>query len=434
MATIGQQLLSPEVGWRRYDDTDSRILYYGGNWIIRNNDSNLYNNNSHTTLIVGNEVKFKFKSTKLRILATRDSSTHVGGSADVYIDEVKVGSYTNTRSTLQKCTLFFEIFNLNNEEHSVRIVITETFYEYGFLWDCIDIDADGYLLHPILNQVSSANEAQIGDCIPIHYTSLTSGQVGSISEVGTCIADEIPVTGTPTPNGLAYLIMIGYDYLGRKMFIPDRNLQTGISWDAINNAGLITGKVIDTDNKEVEIRLLTGGISSSDIENEWDEIIVNSDLDGTITAGDNNIWHWNGIYSWTSTTNAIGATYKTIRGNTLVSNSSYLATSSTAGFRPVILVESGESNKFLIKQGDNYYSLKSEFYTDNQFFPLTLTDGESPNDNDFKNNGFDDINDLVKVITSDSVVTIESNSEILDEGNLFRFNIPDDFKDIKKLE
>lgn len=32
MATIGQQLLQPESGWKRYDDRDPRLIYVGANW------------------------------------------------------------------------------------------------------------------------------------------------------------------------------------------------------------------------------------------------------------------------------------------------------------------------------------------------------------------------------------------------------------------
>ncbi|KPU43036.1 hypothetical protein OXPF_34680 [Oxobacter pfennigii] len=38
-ATIGQQLTSPEAGWRRYDDTDSRIQYIGTGWTLGSNSN-----------------------------------------------------------------------------------------------------------------------------------------------------------------------------------------------------------------------------------------------------------------------------------------------------------------------------------------------------------------------------------------------------------
>ncbi|MFC0903900.1 cell adhesion protein [Clostridium sp. MT-14] len=55
--------------------------------------------------------------------------------------------------------------------------------------------------------------------------------------------------------------------------------------------------------------------------------------------------------------------------------------------------------KYLIKQQDKYYSIKPEFYQDGQFTPLTLSDGDKPNDDDYNNQGFDDINTLCTDMT-----------------------------------
>lgn len=96
-----------------------------------------------------------------------------------------------------------------------------------------------------------------------------------------------------------------------------------------------------TTNYNLTTRLLTGGSSSTDNNTEWDKIIVNYTLNGTITAGDNNIWNWSGVSSWTSTTPS--SSNKSIRGNTLVSTFASAGTAtlsaSSTGFRPVLLVE-----------------------------------------------------------------------------------------------
>jgi WD40 repeat protein len=88
--------------------------------------------------------------------------------------------------------------------------------------------------------------------------------------------------------------------------------------------------------------------------NEWDKYIVNSDLDGKIVKGDDNVWHWNnGITTCckeTSINNAIfsnGTSANTTRiirgkcsGYSTYINSSLIITTSTvstlAGFRPVL--------------------------------------------------------------------------------------------------
>mgnify|MGYP002347533338 CR=1 FL=1 len=56
-------------------------------------------------------------------------------------------------------------------------------------------------------------------------------------------------------------------------------------------------------------------------------------------------------------------------------------------------------NKFLIKQGTSYYSIKPEFYNNGQFTPLILSGGDKPNDDDYNNQGFDDINTLCTDMT-----------------------------------
>ena len=420
---------------------------------------------------------------------------------------------------------------------------------------------------------TSLSQMNRGDYISCRYTA-TSGQVGTFSELGTCIAPEIPVAGTATPNGLFYFIMAGYDSQGGKKLVSDRNLQTNISWDAINNAGMCSGlnlnynllplkaawkmnevngsivydltnqynltctgtTIVDTDNggkgryfdgasrimsstlmpiplgKKVirtrfkkssiptvaerlfdqrasgaavyllftpgtgclaysietlsgtvlnisspnnvcdnsyhdvvivvdtnkidmyidkikvstldttsisepnfvsgtscyftigddssgsryltnttidyleifndiipvdtnifgmlsSIRPMTGGTSTTDKDNEWDKIIAESSLGGTITPGDDNVWHWQNLWSWTSTTNYSGPTVRVVRGNSAVTTSSQTdSTLGKAGFRPVMLVEDTSApvvtvTKFMIQQGTNIFDINPANYS-----------------------------------------------------------------------
>jgi hypothetical protein len=93
----------------------------------------------------------------------------------------------------------------------------------------------------------------------------------------------------------------------------------------------------------ITLRLPTGGLYVSDKDNEWDKYIVNSTLNGTIVAGDNAVWNWNGRWSWTSTTHQEGASYRTLRGYSTVSGHSRTASNATSaavsGFRPVLVIE-----------------------------------------------------------------------------------------------
>ncbi|WP_160110526.1 discoidin domain-containing protein [Clostridium cochlearium] len=58
----------------------------------------------------------------------------------------------------------------------------------------------------------------------------------------------------------------------------------------------------------------------------------------------------------------------------------------------------GTNYKFLIKQTDGYYSIKSEYYSDGKFQSLYLEGGEQPNENDYEKFGFMKINDILKPI------------------------------------
>lgn len=221
-----------------------------------------------------------------------------------------------------------------------------------------------------------------GDYVWCKYTA-ASGVVGVFSDIATKIDVEvssqlIPVASTATPNGYFKFILVGYDRLGRKKFVADRNVQHTISWDSLNTAGIASGGVpASIDGKTFStIRLLSGGISSFDRDNEWDKIVAESTLGGTITAGDNAVWNWSGIGSSNSTRSSSVNTQVVARGNTTVINRGSIDTTyTTVGFRPVLLVadyplyflfltENGEAYKYeeaqLVQVADDWDSLSAE--------------------------------------------------------------------------
>ena len=92
-----------------------------------------------------------------------------------------------------------------------------------------------------------------------------------------------------------------------------------------------------------EIRLLTGGISETDKDNEWDKILGESTLDGNITAGDEAIWNGDkGVRSWTRSVDA-ASNARVARGSTGIDyyagGNSETTIQSYFGFRPVLLIE-----------------------------------------------------------------------------------------------
>jgi hypothetical protein len=214
---------------------------------------------------------------------------------------------------------------------------------------------------------TTLSNLRVGDYIWVKYTALTSGQFGTFSDIATkndtdVGSNVIPVASSATPNGYAKAICVGYDSKNRAKLIFDRNIQHSISWDVINSSGAVYGLPLYSDKFfKITIRLMTGSVSSSDIDSEWDKIIVSSNLNNTISAGDNNVWNWSGIASWTSTTGTTSAN-KVIRGNATASTTNAptgvvtTTVNTTTGFRPVLLVES--IPKYLLNNNGTLISFK----------------------------------------------------------------------------
>lgn len=176
---------------------------------------------------------------------------------------------------------------------------------------------------------------------------------------------------------------------------------TGISGSVTAIAEIILMTLEDDPSKNFTVRLPTGGASSADKNNEWDKIIVKSTLNGSIVPGDDNVWHWKGIYSWCSTTLSSAIAYRIVHGNSAVntySNSVSSFSSATTGFRPVLLVQNLTSYRYLLQDGDSLLALKHSSYGTTIPTALQsikkLTAGEKPSDDDFTNYGADDISVL----------------------------------------
>lgn len=516
MATIGQQLLQPEAGWKRYDDIDSRINYtnftvsaYAGN----------YNGAYRLASTAGATIKFKFHGTKLRVVSPTGFSGF-SPNISISVDGV-VDMFSEVTASELFQTLVYEKLNMDPGVHEVIITTNDTKY-VGF--DAIDIDSTGNLIHLYLPEKTTIASMTIGDIISCEYVA-TSGTIGSFNNLGNATKAGIPLASSSTPDGSFYFIMTGYDYLGRKKLVADRNIQHSISWDTLNANGLITenqllisgdnlaaGKtlfgdahanyplsnaidnnistqwlmnhaqgtqestttrqrsitidlVIPTQIKEFVIQsgygltsfdvevsddninftkihsdsmainsnkrfklpkytaaryfsisnikstyagaslglselqlfsgeyysigIPTGGTSATDKDNDWDKIIVESTLNNTITAGDNNIWNWNGtIGSWTTSTGSTNSTrvrrgYNTGVG-TFTNNIASSSATANTGFRPMLLVPDNIVIKSLIKDSlGRYIGLDGS---------VLYNAGTTPSDEIFQTYGVIDLN------------------------------------------
>ena len=148
MVTVGQQLLAPETGWQRIDGADTKIIYGGaGSWLTASHASryggNIKYSSVNTISEISHFITFKFKSTKLRILD--ELAGNRPNQTKIIIDSVEyVYSSYNIASEAYPifCGLAFEISNLEDREHIVKIYSENV----GYLSvDAIDIDDTGYI-------------------------------------------------------------------------------------------------------------------------------------------------------------------------------------------------------------------------------------------------------------------------------------------------
>lgn len=188
-------------------------------------------------------------------------------------------------------------------------------------------------------------DMQIGDYIACNYTA-SNGAVGTFSNFGGTEGTEIPVTGSATPNGTFYFIMVAKSNNGG-LLVADRVIQHSISWNTLNAAKVIQGRPQTFDGKEGIIRSLTGGVAYADANgnkstsyqgyggwpknNEWDKYVVNFPKE-LIQSGKtlDDVFHWNGVGTWCQET-AINGLLHTEDGSAVASGTERIFRGVAAG-------------------------------------------------------------------------------------------------------
>lgn len=391
MATIGQQLTVPDAGWKRYDDKLPSIVYTGI-W-TNSTTTGSYNGDRTASNDPLAKAEFMFKGTKLRLIGLQ--STSYSDSVSIEIDEkTYTFSQYNTAQSLQ--VLCFEVTELTNEIHKVKISHNDT----NFMnIDAIDIDLDGRMFHP--EEVTDVSQLDIGKRIRCNYAVTTSGVVGVFSNLGKETDSLIPTSGSipATHKGDFYFIMAD-EYNEKKILIADRNIQSFMSWDVLNNNGLVYGVPVDMKDERFSFvsRVLSGGINSTDTDNEWYKYIVTSTLNDSIVAGDNAVWNWSSgnAYSWTSTTASSNATYRMRRGLSAVNAANAPASSTalaTSGYRPVFEVKTLPMMKSFIYH-DGSYKKYNEPVSGSNYNGWSVISATLPSEDTFISDGMNDLSIL----------------------------------------
>lgn len=141
MATIGQSLPSPENGWIRYENTDSRIKYTG-TWVVDTSAGIYTNNNGTYTLSSSAKVNFKFYGTKIRMI----SNCYVNKPSDIKISiDGKTAETYSEYSSAGYFILTYEKIGLSVGLHTVEVSCPTLLSGKNWNIDAIDIGNDGYL-------------------------------------------------------------------------------------------------------------------------------------------------------------------------------------------------------------------------------------------------------------------------------------------------
>ncbi|MGN7411889.1 hypothetical protein [Paenibacillus sp. SAF-068] len=349
---VGDQLSVPDVGWKRYDN-DTAIKYSNHFWKSATANASNYGVAGLYTADDDAKIQFLFRGTKIRVIQrTYSDERTVNISIDGVKESFEPKSWGNNYQIL-----VYEKQGLSDEIHKVEFTfVNDNTNSAGF--DAIDIDYNGRLFHP--DEVTNIAELEIGKRIRCNYAATISGAFGVFKNIGAETDSLIPtsVTLPAVQKGDFYFIMAD-EYNGKKILIADRNIQNTISWDTLNSNGLVSGVTLDMNHEgySFTFRLLTGGINSADVDNEWNKHIVNSTLNGSIVAGDNNVWGWSTAYSWTSTTIANNSANRIRRGRSTAVLVGSVA-SSTAdlinGFRPLVELETLPMFKSFVNHKGSY--------------------------------------------------------------------------------
>lgn len=240
--TIGDQLTTPESGWKRYD-AQFAFLKTSGLW-SSNSPANAYNASLILSNVQNGSLKFLLQSTKLRIICATGSA---------YTDQVtiKIDGVAETFSTVSASgtayqTLVYEKLALSDSVHTIEIINNKALAIY---LDALDTDINARVYHP--DEVTNISDLVVGKRIRCHYQA-TSGVVGSFSGLGIETSDFIPAASSATPNGDFYWLMVE-DVNKKKVLVADRNVQSAIAWDTLNTAGIASGSGVPLTKQLVSI-------------------------------------------------------------------------------------------------------------------------------------------------------------------------------------
>lgn len=143
-AVIGSQLVKPEIGWNRYDSTNSAKIVGGPDTPLIQDHISYYKGSS-AFYRVNNTVTFTMNGTKFRIIAAIFDSRST--SLEVSIDGDIVDVYSANISALNKNQLQRLVYEKNNLSPGTHVVEIKSLDKLR-IFEIDAIDVDGKLLAP----------------------------------------------------------------------------------------------------------------------------------------------------------------------------------------------------------------------------------------------------------------------------------------------
>lgn len=218
MATVGQQLLTPEAGWTRYDDKDINVSYTSG-WTFGSNSA-CYNGTAHQVsgMSAGKveSASLNFIGTKIRLI----SYIHPPYVEKCYISIDGTEYSFITKGTTVAQALVFEMTGLPLKEHSVQIYEKDVCQPLlGLVFDAIDIDDTGTMkpftppaIPALSNITATTGDSEVAlswDAV----TGTTGYNVKRSTIAGGPYDKSVPVLGTSyvdttVTNGTTYYYVV----------------------------------------------------------------------------------------------------------------------------------------------------------------------------------------------------------------------------------
>lgn len=209
-ATVGQQLTTPEEGWKRYDDTNTAITFVGS-WVTLAHPQN-YKGSYKTSGTSGDSYNFTFSGTGVRLIAYRDNVTNVTtNNATVDIDGITEN--VSFQGPVQYQTLLYEKSNLSEGIHSVKV--TTKVSGLYLMIDAIDIKGD--LINTSINAPNNLIAASGDSKVDLNWTPVSgAGSYNvkrSTTSAGLYTTIASSVTGTTYSdtnviNGTTYYYVV----------------------------------------------------------------------------------------------------------------------------------------------------------------------------------------------------------------------------------